>query len=133
MMMNVQAVKLELIKRIADLQNEQLLTQLRDLLTNEVKGKNAPALSPQESALLLKINEGLPLPVQEKYAALLAKSANGQMNEVEREELLTLIPLVEAKSAERLSHLVELAVLWNTTVDDVMAKLGISAPAVIHG
>jgi hypothetical protein len=135
--MNAQAVKLELIKKIADIQSEQLLEQLWEFLNREEKEggkrKKVSSLSEREADLLLKINEGLPEPIQWRYNELLAKSLQKEMSQAEHEEFLGLISEAEAKSVERLKHLVELAELWNMSVDEVMKRLGITPPPVIHG
>jgi hypothetical protein len=135
--MNAQAVKLELIKQIADIQNEQVLEQLSALLKRAGKegGKPnmPPALSAAESELLFKINEGLPHDLQLRYAELTIKAANEDLLDTEHEELLKLIPLVEAKAVERLEYLIQLAGLWNISVDEVMTKLGIHPPSFVYG
>lgn len=135
--MNAQAVKLELIKQIADIQNEQVLEQLSALLKRAGKegGKPnmPPALSAAESELLFKINEGLPHDLQLRYAELTIKAATEDLLDTEHEELLKLIPLVEAKAVERLEYLIQLAGLWNISVDEVMTKLGIHPPSFVYG
>lgn len=134
--MNAQAVKLELIKQITEIKNEQVLEQLSAVLkrANKEGGrKKAPALSAHESELLIKINEGLPEDVLYRFSALSEKLAHETLTNSEHEELLQLIPMVEAKAAERLQYLIRLAEVWNTSVDEVMAKLGIHTPMVIHG
>jgi hypothetical protein len=129
--MNVQALKLELIKSIADTQNEQLLTDIQDILNTKLTSKKQNALTRRESELLLKINEGLPESVQNRYTALLSKSAQEMLTEREQEELVLLIPEVEKKSAERLEYLIQLATIWNISLDETMARLGIHTPSVI--
>lgn len=131
--MNVQALKLELIKSIADTQNEQLLTDIQDILNTKLTSKKQNALTRRESELLLKINEGLPESVQNRYTALLSKSAQEMLTEREQEELVLLIPEIEKKSAERLEYLIQLAAIWNISVDETMARLGIHTPSVVYG
>ncbi len=131
--MNIQSTKLELIKLIADIQNEQLLLRLKQLLVQAEKenvSTKVPTLSQAETDLLMKINEGLPEKVQLRYHELLKKSVTENLSEKELEEFQQLIPLVEAKSAERLTHLVQLADLWQTSVPDVMQRLDINPPPV---
>lgn len=134
--MNMQSDKLELIKLIADIQSEELLEKAKQFLKeleSEMKTLNKPpALSKKETELLLKINEGLPEDIQLRYNELLAKLSEETATEAEHQELLQLLPQVEAKSVERLKYLVQLAQLWNTTVDEVMDRLGIKPPPVIH-
>lgn len=134
--MNVQALKLELIKSITDTQNEQLLADMQEVLKKarrkHLKSRKQHALSREESELLLKINEGLPETVQKRYSELLSKSAQEILSEEEHEELCGLIPLMEKKSAERLEYLMQLASIWNISTDEAMARLHINAPSVIH-
>lgn len=136
--MNIQTTKLEIIKIIADVQSEPLLNNLLQLLKQEVpktavaKKTPKPALSEEVSALLLKINEGLPKEIQERYNALSLKTVQETLSTAEHEELLKLVPKVEAKTVERLTYLVELAQLWKMSVDEVMEKLDIQTPPVIH-
>lgn len=129
--MNIQTTKLELIKMIADVQSEQLLNTLVQLLKKDSK-QVVPSLSEQESALLLKINEGLPTEIQARYNELSLKSVQKKLTNKEHQELLAIIPQVEAKTVERLKYLIELAQLWNMTVDAVMEKLELQTPPVIH-
>ena len=134
--MNMQSTKLELIRIISDIQNEELLERVRAFI-KEVEGEieaseKAPSLSKEETELLLKINEGLPEEVQLRYNELLAKLAGETITDAEHRELMELMPQVEAKSVERLKYLAQLAQLWNTSVDEVMGRLGIKPPPVIH-
>lgn len=135
--MNAQAVKLELIKQIADIQNEQVLEQLSAVLKEAGKEGDRPnkssAFSVAESELLFKINEGLPHSLQLRYAELTMKAAREDLLDTEHAELLKLIPLVEAKAVERLEYLIQLAGLWNMSVDEVMTKLGIHPPSIVYG
>ncbi len=134
--MNMQAAKLELIKMIADIQSEELIRKVKQFLNDAEKeaglSEKAPSLSKEETNLLLKINEGLPEATQLRYNDLLKKLTQGRLTEMERQEFLQLTSLVEAKSAERLKNLVQLARLWNTTAEEVMDRLGIKPPPVIH-
>lgn len=128
----MQSAKLELIKMIADIQSEELLDKIRQFLKETETSPLTPSLSREETGLLLKINEGLPEEVQLRYNELLAKLTSETITEPERQELLELPPRVEAKNAERLQYLVELAQLWSTTVDEAMDRLGIKPPPIIQ-
>lgn len=130
--MDLQTKKLELIKLIADVQSEQLLTLIKSFLINAEKKKNTPKFSAEESALILKINEELPIAIQVSYQELLQKSVKNTLSASEQVELLKITPIVEAKNVERLKYLYQLSLLWNTTVDDVMNRLQIKPPPVIH-
>lgn len=134
--MNMQAAKLELIKMIADIQSEELIRKVKQFLKDAEKeagqAEKEPSLSKEETTLLLKINEGLPEATQLRYNDLLKKLTTDRLSETERQEFLQLTALVEAKSAERLKNLLQLARLWNTTAEEVMDRLGIKPPPVIH-
>lgn len=113
----------------SDLQDLELfMAQVSSLIANR---KN-PSLSKKETELLLKINQSLPEKIVSRYAELLAKSADGTMSEEEHDEALELTPVFEKKNVERLQYLVELASLWETSVDEVMEKLGITPPPAVH-
>ncbi len=133
--MNMQSTKLELIKMIADIQSESLLERIRQFLQEIEREEKSPvpSLSREEAELLVKINEGLPEDAQLRHNELLAKSADETLTESEHRELLRLNAKAEAQSAERLTYLLQLAALWDTSVDEVMERLGIQPPEVIHG
>ena len=134
--MNMQSTKLELIKKIASIQSEELLEKIKHFLREEDVDseipEKAPSLNKKETELLLKINEGLPEAVQLRYNELLSKLSAESLTPPEHNELLLLVPKVEAKSAERLKYLAQLAKLWNTSVDGVMDRLGIKPPPVFY-
>ena len=134
--MNLQSSKLEPIKMITDIQSEELLNRVKQFLV-ETEGtikasKKPPSLSKEETRLLLKINEGLPEETQLRYNELLKKLTEAKITAPEHKEFLQLTTQVEAKNAERLKYLFQLANLWDISVDDVMERLGIKPPGVIH-
>ena len=94
--MEIQTQELELVKRIAALQKEQLLENSKS------------------------------------YNELLQKSVNNDLSPLQHTELLKLTSKIEAKSVERLKYLHQLSVLWNASIDDVMDRLQIKPPPVIH-
>ena len=100
---------------------EQFQQQVNRLLAQ----RKAPSLSKAEAALLLKINEGLPQPIQARYAALSEKIQEETISSAEHEEWLQLNEQVEAKDAERLELLIELAELRNISVDELITQLEI--------
>ena len=86
-------------------------------------------LTASESELLLQINHGLPAPLAARYRELLGKRRNQILTREELDELLTLTEQVERLEAQRLVALVELARLRQITLPQLMAHLGIQAPA----
>ncbi len=148
--MNIEARKISIIQQILNVNDASFIKELEaeiaqllpkyQISSNEKKlipldtneQNHLTSLSEEESTLLLKINQGLPPQIQQKYNDLSLKSVNETLTEVEHQELLELIPKVEGKSVERLKYLVELSQLWDMSVDAVMEKLEIKTPPVIH-
>ncbi|MGB1241352.1 MAG: hypothetical protein ACPG49_02450 [Chitinophagales bacterium] len=134
--MNIQTTKANLINLIAGIQNEDLLGDLQSFLSAKKReyktSQSVHSLNKKESKLLLKINEGLPNSLQSKYVELNQKLVEEKLTPVEHQELLQLIPQIEAKQVERLSYLIQLAQLWETTVDEVMNRLQIKTPPVAY-
>lgn len=129
---SIHATKLELIKIISDIQSEDLLKKIWQFLNDQEPIKKTSALTKEETELLLKINDGLPEEIQLRYKDLLTKLSKESISEKEHEELLKLIPVIEAKNAERFQYLFQLAQLWHLSVDEVMDRLGITPPSTIH-
>lgn len=144
--MNTAARKISIIQQIASINNDALIKEIEQQLikirlkykseaTEDVlvlTDKERHNLSARETELLLNINAGLPLAVQQRYEELSRKNVREEITETEHQELLQLLPQVEAKTVERLKYLVELGQLWNMSVDQVMKKLEINTPAPIH-
>ncbi len=107
---------------------EQFMAQVSTLVAR----KKAPSLSKKETELLKKINEGLPEKFQSRYVGLLTKSVNETLTDKEHKEALQMIPIIEKHRVDRLKHLIDLAAIWDTTVDEVMKRLGITPPPTIH-
>jgi len=148
--MNIEARKISIIQQILNVDDVSFIKELEikiaqllpkyqpssneqeiiEVDTNEEK--HLTVLSDEESILLLKINEGLPSEIQQRYNDLSLKSVNETLTEIEHQELLELLPKVEGKSVERLKYLVELSQLWDMSVDAVMEKLEIKTPPVIY-
>lgn len=93
-----------------------------------VAQRKAPSLPKRQSELLQQINKGLPLALRERYEELNEKLLDETLSPVEHEELSALIDEIERFDAERLKHLIELALLRNLTLDQLMAQLGIQRP-----
>ena len=83
-------------------------------------------LSHEESALLMKINQGVPAETQRRYDALLAKRRANSLNPEEYEELLRLTDEIEQFDATRITYLVELARLRDMPLPVLMNELGIA-------
>lgn len=120
---------------------EQLLAAIDQLDTSELRPfvsrvvtraarRIAPSLPPEESALLQRINRGLPSEVDERYRDLVAKRRSETLSPSELEELLKLTDDVEKWQAERVGLLVRLAELRGMSLPDLMDDLGIDPPPV---
>lgn len=132
--MSIHSKKLELIRIITEIQSETLLERLSQLLNQlypPQTGSKASVISDAAAELVLKINEGLPEDVQRRYYDLAKKSVNASLIEEELAEYQRLTPIIEEKTAERLGYIIQLAALWNCSVDETMNKLGIEIPDVI--
>lgn len=91
-----------------------------------LKAKEHPSVLPEkETALLLKINQGLPAATQQRLNELIEKRQSRTITPDELEELIRLTDQVELFDAERLRHLIELADLRGVTLDELIKKLGI--------
>lgn len=88
----------------------------------------APRLSKAESKLLVKINQGIPRDLQQRYDELITKRREGLLTEPEHAELLRLTEQVEELDVARVELLAELARLRKSTLPAVMADLGIHPP-----
>ena len=107
---------------------ERFMEQLSILIAR----KKVPSLSKKETELIKKINRGLPEKIQSRYSKLLPKSVNHSLTETEYQELSDILPMMENLGVERLKHMIELATLWETSVDEVMKRLGIKPPPAIY-
>ena len=81
-----------------------------------------------ESALLAKINEGLPEGLRARMSQLRGKRQTGAITEEEYSELTTLSDRAEEMHAERMSAIADLARLRGVTLAVLMNQLGIRFP-----
>ncbi len=91
----------------------------------------APNLSANESELLLKINQGIPVSIQNRFNELVAKRAALTLIMEEHTELLQLTDEIENLDAARVRYLGEVARLRNVSLTQVMVDLGIQTPAYV--
>ena len=87
--------------------------------------KKAPGFSNQETELLIKINEGVPYKLQQRYNTLILKRNNNTLTDKEYEELVALTDRIENIDAQRINYLSKLAKIRNTTLSKIMTELGI--------
>jgi hypothetical protein len=103
---------------------EQLVDQVIAIRAERV----APHLSADESELLTRINQGLPVEDRARMRALVDKRDSETITDAEWRELTALTDRLELLQADRLAALAELAKLRGVTLDEVMAQLGIQFP-----
>jgi hypothetical protein len=100
-----------------------------ELITLQARRK-APSLSEEETALFLKINNGMSPETYRRYWELIEKRREESLTPSEYEELLRLSDLSEKYQVERLEALIELSKLRKMSLTDLMAALGITPPEV---
>jgi len=112
------------VKQLPEAEQEKLLSQfaaVRPLYEDH-------RLQPDESELLIKINQGIPEKLQRKYNELLHKRDEKTLTNDEYEELLRLTDQMEILDAKRIEHLTELANIRNKPLVLLMDELGIKPP-----
>ncbi|MFZ4657354.1 MAG: hypothetical protein ACOYNY_10105 [Caldilineaceae bacterium] len=80
------------------------------------------------TTLLKKLPEadlGIAPDTWRRYDELKAKRRSATLSEAEHAELIALGDQIELANAQRIRALIQLASLRNTTLDDLMAQLGI--------
>ena len=83
-------------------------------------------LSSREADLLLKINQGVPSALQQRYGVLIEKRDARALTPEEYQELLELTDRVELLDAQRMEHIVELAHFRNQSLHMLLEELGMS-------
>lgn len=122
-----QLSKEELLKAVGQLNLSELEQFVYQVIALQAQRK-APSLSKEEAELLLKINQGIPPDLQERYNALITKRRNLTLTPDEHAELLRLSDQVEALTAQRVEYMAQLAILRKTSLTALMAELEIKPP-----
>jgi len=118
----------ELLNGVAQLSLPELEHFVLRVIALQAQRKS-PSLPRNETELLLKINQGLPLDTQKRYDELVAKRKAETLTPDEHQELLRLIDQIEKSDAERVKYMVDLAHLRGTSLTALMEDLGIRPPA----
>ena len=100
---------------------EQFVRRLFTLKARE----ETPCLSERETALLLAINQGLPVATRKRLNRLIRKRQSHTITEAELQELRQLTHQIEKSDAERLKNLIELAHLRQVPLNDLIRQLGL--------
>lgn len=117
----------EIISAVAQLSLPEIEEVFDQVLALQAERK-AAHLSPAQSALLVRISEGLPAELAERLAALRANRDDETITDAEYEELTLLGDQAEEFHADRLAALVELAKLRGVSLPVLMNQLGIHFP-----
>jgi len=104
------------------------LEQLVDRVLTVRARRRAPSLSRKETELLRKINQGLPVGIQQRFDELTAKRRAETLNPDEHQELLQVLDQIEHHDVKRLEALAELAQVRNVSIRVLMKDLGIHSP-----
>ncbi len=88
----------------------------------------APSLPPEEAALLVQINRGLPAALRARLGTLNEKREDEALTPDEHAELLGLVAQVQALEVERIESLSRLARLRGVSLTALMDELGIRPP-----
>ena len=86
-------------------------------------------LSSREADVLLKINQGIPPTVQQRYDELMERRDARTLTPEEYQELLELTDRVELLDAERMEYIVKLARLREQPLHILLEELGMSPSA----
>lgn len=117
----------ELLGAADKLSTSELEKFVSQVITLQAK-RRAPFLSETESELLLKINEGIPPALQNRYNQLIAKRRAEKLLPQEYKELLRLTNEIEKLEARRIAHLSALASIRKISLRQLMDDLGIYGP-----
>jgi hypothetical protein len=120
----------QIISAIARLSLPELEQVFDHVLALQARRK-ATALSAAESALLARVNQGLPVTLRDRIGFLRAKREEESITDAEYEELTRLTDQTEERHADRMAALGELAKRRGVGLAVLMDQLGIHFPE--HG
>jgi hypothetical protein len=123
----------------AQVSPDELLTAVDQLGTTELDRfvsrvlslqarRKAPSLPPEEEALIVEINRGLPADVHDRLRLLDEKRADETLTPEEHAELLRLVDQLEDLQVQRVEKLSRLARLRGVSLTALMDTLGIRPP-----
>ena len=129
------------IKVEAQLPFEQLIQTLEQLDPSELEQLVNQAMRVQterkilslpidQSLLLQKISQCIPLQLQERYDFLISKRQDNTLMDEEYQELLGLGDRIEAIEAKRLENLAELAKLRHTSLTSLIQEFQLQPKAL---
>ncbi|MBI4670220.1 MAG: hypothetical protein HY741_00950 [Chloroflexi bacterium] len=118
-------------RQVASQTHRRVEDVLIEWLYQDALEPGAQALPHTEAELLQNINLGLSEVQWQRYHALVAKRRAETLTPQERHELVAMSDQIEQANAQRIESLVELAKLRQTSLDNLMHDLGITAPAYV--
>jgi hypothetical protein len=114
----------ELLRAVSRLSSPDLNEFVQRVLLLQSQ-RRAPTLPEAEAELLLKINQGPPEDVWQRYGELVARRKGESLTSEEHQELLHLSDEIDTRHTRRVECLAELARLRNTSLRQLMDELGI--------
>ncbi len=123
----VQVSTEQLIQAVEQLPPQEFSSFLEHILAMRAQ-RDASYLSSDETALMLQINQTLPLELLQRLDELIARRQAEAITPDELAELIEITHEVENLDATRLIALNALARLRGTTLPLIMAELGIKSP-----
>lgn len=118
------------LKRLSQQEGGEM-SEIASRLLAQAARSARPIQEITEAKLLQQINEGWSPERWERYHALTEKRRAGELTEEGYNELAALTNEREIAHAQRMKHLIELANLRRTSLDAVMALLGLRPPGYI--
>jgi hypothetical protein len=115
---------LDLLQAVQQLSQPELEQFIEEILQFKAQ-KNAANLTKQESDLLLKINQDLPIELQQQYKILTQKRDQETLTESEYEKLLESTDQLDKYQAQRLEYLTQLAQIRQISVSTLMTEMGV--------
>jgi hypothetical protein len=117
----------QIISAVSHLSLPELEQVFEHVLALQAERK-AAHVSAAESALLARINQGLPAALRKHITCLRAKREDESITDAEYEELTQLTDRAEELHADRMAALVELAKCRGVSLAVLMDQLGIHFP-----
>lgn len=119
----------DLLEAVADLDGKEFDQFVSEVLALQAR-RRSHTLAHREAALLQQINLGIAPTTWQRYDALKAKRRTATLTGAEHRELIAISEQIEIANARRVAALIQLAQLRHTSLEDLMAQLGIQPPPV---
>ncbi|MTJ15121.1 STAS/SEC14 domain-containing protein [Anabaena sp. UHCC 0187] len=130
MKVEVQFSSEDLLKAVGQLSQSDLRKFISQAIAIQAQ-RTTSSLMQRESELLLKINQGIPLDIQQYYHDLIAKRDAEILTNDEYRELLGLTEQIEKQQVQQIEYLAELASLKGIALNTLMENLGIQTQSYV--